>query len=122
MHHATKSGGIAPPFLTSALDGGQWSASRPCRFPVVYNIWDCKGAVLYLKDLTICIWQVSDDFSFLAHFFIGIPTLLKFSFLNSHDSSANGEMTKVPKIVSVLFGTQMGMVTLITNSMELSLS
>jgi hypothetical protein len=26
------SGGIAPPFLTSTLDGGQWSASRPCRF------------------------------------------------------------------------------------------
>jgi hypothetical protein len=26
------SGGIAPPFLTSALDGGEWSASRPCRF------------------------------------------------------------------------------------------
>jgi hypothetical protein len=23
------SGGIAPPFLTSALDGGEWSASRP---------------------------------------------------------------------------------------------
>jgi hypothetical protein len=22
------SGGIAPPFLTSALDGGEWSASR----------------------------------------------------------------------------------------------
>jgi hypothetical protein len=27
-----KSGGIAPPFLTSALDGGEWSASRLCRF------------------------------------------------------------------------------------------
>jgi hypothetical protein len=26
------SGGIAPPFLTSALDGGEWSASRPGRF------------------------------------------------------------------------------------------
>jgi hypothetical protein len=26
------SGGIAPPFLTSALNGGEWSASRPCRF------------------------------------------------------------------------------------------
>jgi hypothetical protein len=25
-------GGIAPPFLTSALDGGEWSASLPCRF------------------------------------------------------------------------------------------
>jgi hypothetical protein len=25
----TSSGGIAPPFLTSALDGGKWSASRP---------------------------------------------------------------------------------------------
>jgi hypothetical protein len=26
------SGGIAPPHLTSALDGGEWSASRPGRF------------------------------------------------------------------------------------------
>jgi hypothetical protein len=26
------SGGIAPPFLISALDGGQWSVSRPGRF------------------------------------------------------------------------------------------
>jgi hypothetical protein len=26
------SGGIAPPFLTLALDGGEWSASHPCRF------------------------------------------------------------------------------------------
>jgi hypothetical protein len=26
------SGVIAPPFLTSALDGGEWSASRPCHF------------------------------------------------------------------------------------------
>jgi hypothetical protein len=24
--------GIAPPFLTSALDGGEWSASLPGRF------------------------------------------------------------------------------------------
>jgi hypothetical protein len=35
-HNAMKinggSGGISPPFLTSALDGGEWSASRPCRF------------------------------------------------------------------------------------------
>jgi hypothetical protein len=26
------SGGTAPPFLTSGLDGGEWSASRSCRF------------------------------------------------------------------------------------------
>jgi hypothetical protein len=26
------SGGTAPPFLTSALDGGEWLASRPGRF------------------------------------------------------------------------------------------
>jgi hypothetical protein len=26
------SGGIAPPFLISALDGDEWSALRPCRF------------------------------------------------------------------------------------------
>jgi hypothetical protein len=29
---ARDSGGIAPPFLTSALDGGEWSASRPGSF------------------------------------------------------------------------------------------
>jgi hypothetical protein len=27
-----KSGAIAPPFLTSASDGGDWLASRFCRF------------------------------------------------------------------------------------------
>jgi hypothetical protein len=35
LHYAMKTysgGGIAPPFLTSALDGGEWSASRPGRF------------------------------------------------------------------------------------------
>jgi hypothetical protein len=26
------SGGVAPPFLTSALEGGDWSASHPCCF------------------------------------------------------------------------------------------
>jgi hypothetical protein len=26
-----ESGGIAPPFFTSALDGGEWSVSRPGR-------------------------------------------------------------------------------------------
>jgi hypothetical protein len=26
------SGGIAPPYFTSILDGGEWSASRPFRF------------------------------------------------------------------------------------------
>jgi hypothetical protein len=26
------SGGIVPPFLTSALDGGEWPALLPCRF------------------------------------------------------------------------------------------
>jgi hypothetical protein len=38
-HHAMKaygSGGIAPPFLTSALDGGEWLASRPCPFTPQY--------------------------------------------------------------------------------------
>jgi hypothetical protein len=32
-HYAMKTwgcGGIAPPFLTSAVDGGEWSASHPC--------------------------------------------------------------------------------------------
>jgi hypothetical protein len=36
MHYAMKayggSGGIASIVLASALDGGEWSASRPCRF------------------------------------------------------------------------------------------
>jgi hypothetical protein len=27
------SGGIAQPFLTMALEGVEWAASRPCRFP-----------------------------------------------------------------------------------------
>jgi hypothetical protein len=27
-----RSGGVAPPFLTLALDGGEWSASHPGRF------------------------------------------------------------------------------------------
>jgi hypothetical protein len=34
-HYAVKtlgSGGIAPPFLTSVLDGNELSALRPCRF------------------------------------------------------------------------------------------
>jgi hypothetical protein len=26
------SGGMAPPFLTLVLDGGEWSASRSCHF------------------------------------------------------------------------------------------
>jgi hypothetical protein len=30
--HAWGSGGIVPPFLTSAQGGNEWSASRPCRF------------------------------------------------------------------------------------------
>jgi hypothetical protein len=30
--HVWGSGGIAPAFLSSALDGGEWSASRPSRF------------------------------------------------------------------------------------------
>jgi hypothetical protein len=32
IEYACWSGGIAPPFLKSALDGGKWSASRPGRF------------------------------------------------------------------------------------------
>jgi hypothetical protein len=31
-HHAMRGGGIAPPLLTSALGGGEWSDSHPCRF------------------------------------------------------------------------------------------
>jgi hypothetical protein len=31
---ARENGGIAPPILTSALEGGEWSASCPCRFTI----------------------------------------------------------------------------------------
>jgi hypothetical protein len=43
------SGCIARPFLTLALDGGEWSASRPCRFtsgetaPCTHRIGDWVG-------------------------------------------------------------------------------
>jgi hypothetical protein len=41
------SGGTAPPFLTLALDGGEWSASRPCRFTffkIVHSVhWKESG-------------------------------------------------------------------------------
>jgi hypothetical protein len=43
------SGGIAPSFLTSALDGGQWSASHPGRFtpgegaPAIHCVGDWMG-------------------------------------------------------------------------------
>jgi hypothetical protein len=42
-------GGIAPPFFTSALDGGEWLASRVCRFtpeeraPGTHWIGGCVG-------------------------------------------------------------------------------
>jgi hypothetical protein len=34
-----ESGGIAPRFLTSALDGGEWSGSRPTALPPVPIGW-----------------------------------------------------------------------------------
>jgi hypothetical protein len=38
------SGGIAPPFLTLALGGGEWSASRPGeRVPGTHWIGGCVG-------------------------------------------------------------------------------
>jgi hypothetical protein len=38
------SGGIAPPFLTSALDGGEWSPLRPGRFtPSTHRKGDWVG-------------------------------------------------------------------------------
>jgi hypothetical protein len=46
------SGGIAPPFLTSALDGGDWSASRPGRFtPGTQCLWGCLGPTSGLETL-----------------------------------------------------------------------
>jgi hypothetical protein len=47
-----RSGGVAPSLLTLALDGGEWSASRPCRFapsktaPGAHFIGDGVGAAL----------------------------------------------------------------------------
>jgi hypothetical protein len=44
-----RSGGTAPPFLTSAPNGGEWSASRPCRFtpgeraPTTHWTGSCGG-------------------------------------------------------------------------------
>jgi hypothetical protein len=35
----TWNGGIAPPFLTSALDGGEWLASRPVVLPRGNRPW-----------------------------------------------------------------------------------
>jgi hypothetical protein len=32
MEDVWRSGDIVPPFLTAALDGGEWLASRPGRF------------------------------------------------------------------------------------------
>jgi hypothetical protein len=40
------SGGIATPFLTSALVGGEWSASRPCRFTHWIEGWVGPGVGL----------------------------------------------------------------------------
>jgi hypothetical protein len=41
------SGDIAPPFLTSALDEGDWSASRPFTLPVnLQLIKDYNGSFL----------------------------------------------------------------------------
>jgi hypothetical protein len=49
------SGGIAPPFLTSVLNGGEWSAARPSRFiprevaPVIQRIGDWVGSRAFLE-------------------------------------------------------------------------
>jgi hypothetical protein len=48
---------MAPAFLTSALDGGKWSASRPCRFtpeesaPATHWIGDWVGPRFGLEDV-----------------------------------------------------------------------
>jgi hypothetical protein len=34
------SGGVAPPILTTALDGVEWLASRPGRFPLAEETLD----------------------------------------------------------------------------------
>jgi hypothetical protein len=54
LHKATRhedvcfSGDIAPPFLTSILDGDEWLASRPCRFTSTETvpIAHCVGVVV----------------------------------------------------------------------------
>jgi hypothetical protein len=54
-HHKDVRGsrGKAPPFLTSALDGGEWSASCPSHF--------CKYENVHIEQsyhLVICMWEV----------------------------------------------------------------
>jgi hypothetical protein len=53
------SGGIAPSFLTSALQGGKWSASRPCRFTPRERAPDTHriGVCLYLR---VCLEAVEN--------------------------------------------------------------
>jgi hypothetical protein len=38
------SGGIAPPFLTSVLDGGEWLALPPGKNPSVSIVWAARWA------------------------------------------------------------------------------
>jgi hypothetical protein len=63
-HHAMKtyrdSGGMSPPFLTSAFDGREWSASRSGRFYWELQKFARKQHVyifikLYLRIIYICI-------------------------------------------------------------------
>jgi hypothetical protein len=49
------SGGIAPPFLASALDGGEWLASRPSRYTA--GIHWIRGWVGLRADLGAVEWR-----------------------------------------------------------------
>jgi hypothetical protein len=64
MHYDVKtygSGSIAPSFLTSALDGDEWSASRPCRYssekraPGTHWIGVCVDLTIGLSELFIIV-------------------------------------------------------------------
>jgi hypothetical protein len=51
---------IAPPFLTSALDGGEWSASRPC--PFTHGTHCVRGWThCVFTDFSLLQWLTVDD-------------------------------------------------------------
>jgi hypothetical protein len=64
-----ESGGTAPPFLTSALDGGKWSASCPSHFipkerPTGTNCigaWVGTGAGLATEEEKISYWELNHN-------------------------------------------------------------
>jgi hypothetical protein len=65
---------IPPPLLTSALDGGEWLASRPCRFthreiPPVHTGQEAGYAFLVSAMRTICLAHLIKVRYSMYHFF-----------------------------------------------------